>query len=414
MKKTKLTNLKKQNTNHLRKHVAAIHTNGVLSLLERKVVNVLLLNAYDSLLTQRTHSIPIKHLCEMIGWESSKNTDRLKDVLRELVSKPVEFNIMEDGEELWQVMSMISYGELKDGKCNYRYDEYLAERLYDPEIYATINMGIQKRFDGSYALTLYENCVRYKNVGSTGWWELDRFKQIIGATAEAYKEFKYLKRDVIVKSMKEINRISDIEIDVEYKKEGRKVSSVRFIVKENPQKILLQPIINEEHEAIRTKEIYKRLIEHGIGEKLAILWIIQDEERVSKIVKYVEEKDHNKKIKGSTAGYIRSLVEGDAQIEKSEYQKNKEQKERATLEKIEKERKKEKKINFDKEERRKKINEVINHLTNEEKKEWIQCYIDENGDNSAKSYDESENDFSNKLERLQFKGWLRIKIGEKL
>jgi Initiator Replication protein len=176
----------------VKKHVAAIHTSGELSLLERKMVNVLLLNAYDALLTRRTHVLPIKHLCAMLGWDDSKNTERLQEVLLKLASTAVEFNMMEDGKEVWRVMSMISYGEISEGICTYRYDEYLAERLYDPEIYATINIGIQRRFEGSYALTLYENCLRYKIVGSTGWWELERFKKIIGANAAIYDEFKFL------------------------------------------------------------------------------------------------------------------------------------------------------------------------------------------------------------------------------
>ena len=39
----------------LKKHVAAIHTDGHLSLLQRKLSNVLLLNDYDALLTQTAH-----------------------------------------------------------------------------------------------------------------------------------------------------------------------------------------------------------------------------------------------------------------------------------------------------------------------------------------------------------------------
>jgi hypothetical protein len=40
---------------HVKKHVTAIHTSGELSLPERKTAYMLLLNAYDALLTKRTH-----------------------------------------------------------------------------------------------------------------------------------------------------------------------------------------------------------------------------------------------------------------------------------------------------------------------------------------------------------------------
>jgi len=330
-KKKALENLKSSNEK-VKKHVATIHTSGVLSLLERKMVNVLLLNAYDALLTRRTHSLPTKHLCAMLGWDESNNIERLQDILRKLASTAVEFNIMEDGKEAWRVMSMLSYGEVKDGICSYRYDEYLAERLYDPEIYATINIGIQRRFDGSYALTLYENCLRYKLVGSTGWWELDRFKKIIGASAAVYDEFKYLKRDVIIKPIEEINRISDIQLVPEFQKQGRKVTAVRFLVTENPQQTLLKPIIQDNHEAIRETEIFKRLLEHGIGDRLAILWILQDEDRAQKVVEYVEARARKKQVKGTTAGYIRTLYESDAVVGKTPFEEKKEQEDQGKIE----------------------------------------------------------------------------------
>lgn len=117
-----------------------------------------------------------------------------------------------------------------------------------------------------------------------------------------YEEFKYLKRDVIIKPVAEINRISDIQLVPEFQKQGRKVTAVRFLITENPQQTLLKPVIEDDHEAIRETEVFKRLLEHGIGERLAILWTLQDEERAQKVVEYVEARARKKQVKGSTAG----------------------------------------------------------------------------------------------------------------
>jgi plasmid replication initiation protein len=404
MTKKKLENLKSSNEQvNVKKHVAAIHTSGILSLLERKMVNVLLLNAYDVLLTRRTHSLPIKYLCAMLGWDESNNIERLQDVLRKLASTAVEFNMMEDGKEVWRVMSMLSYGEIKDGICSYRYDEYLAERLYDPEIYATINIGIQRRFEGSYALTLYENCLRYKTVGSTGWWELNRFKKIIGASAAVYDEFKYLKRDVIIKPVDEINRISDIQLVPEFQKQGRKVTAVRFIITENPQQTLLKPVIHDDHAAILESELFKSLLDHGIGERLAILWILQDEERARKIVEYVEAKARKKQVKGSTAGYIRSLYESDAVVGKSSFEEKKEQEDNG---KIKEKRRSELEAEFVRE----RTNEAVKALSLDDKRAWVRNYIDEVGGEKAKTYNAEMAEFRDTLERIQFSGWLRKRV----
>jgi Initiator Replication protein len=408
-KKKALGNLKSSNE-QVKKHVAAIHTSGVLSLLERKMVNVLLLNAYDALLTRRTHSLPIKHLCAMLGWNESNNIERLQDVLRKLASTAVEFNMMEDGKEVWRVMSMLSYGEIKDGICSYRYDEYLAERLYDPEIYATINIGIQRRFDGSYALTLYENCLRYKVVGSTGWWELDRFKKIVGASAAVYDEFKYLKRDVIIKPVEEINRISDIQLVPEFQKKGRKVTAVRFLITENPQQTLLKPVIQNDHEAIRDTEIFKRLLEHGIGERLAILWILQDEERAQKVVEYVEAKAQKKQVKGSTAGYIRTLYESDAVVGKTPFEEKKEQENKGKIEEKQRKVLENRRSELEAKFVRERTTEAVNALSLDDKRALVHSYIEEVEDEKAKTYDAEKADFRDSLERIQFLAWLRKRL----
>jgi hypothetical protein len=398
----------------VKKHVAAIHTSGVLSLLERKMVNVLLLNAYDALLTRRTHTLPIKHLCAMLGWGESNNIERLQDVLLKLASTPVEFNMMEDGKEVWRVMSMLSYGEIKDGTCTYRYDEYLAERLYDPEIYATINIGVQRRFEGSYALTLYENCLRYKVVGSTGWWELNRFKKIVGATAAMYDEFKYLKRDVIMKPVEEINRISDIQLVPEFQKQGRRVTAVRFLITENPQQSLLKPMIQDDHEAIRETEIFKRLLEHGIGERLAILWILQDEERAKSVVEYVEAKARKKQVKGSTAGYIRTLYESDAVVGKTLFETKKEQEAEGKIEEEQRKALEKRRTKLESEYLRERANEAVHALSLDDKRDWVQRYIDEVGSEEAKSYNAEKAEFRDSLERIQFTGWLRNRLASKI
>ena len=91
----------------------------------------------------------------MLGWDESSNIALLKKVLCNLAATPIEFNILEDGKEVWRVMSMISFGEIKNGICTYRYDEYLAGRFYDPEIYAMINIGVQRRFESNRSSCVY-------------------------------------------------------------------------------------------------------------------------------------------------------------------------------------------------------------------------------------------------------------------
>jgi transcription elongation factor GreA-like protein len=67
----------------VKKHVAAIHVSGKLSLLQRKLSNVLLLNAYDMLTRQQRFQIDARTLCLMVGYNSN-DFDTLKQSLRGL------------------------------------------------------------------------------------------------------------------------------------------------------------------------------------------------------------------------------------------------------------------------------------------------------------------------------------------
>jgi hypothetical protein len=401
-------------TERVKKHVAAIYTSGELSLLERKMANVLLLNAYDELLTKRTHTLPVRHLCAMLGWDDSNNTERLLEALRTLNSTSIEFNMMNDGKHSWHVMSMLAYGNIEQGICTYSYTEYLAERLYDPEIYAVINIGIQQRFEGSYALTLYENCLRYKIVGSTGWLDLDVFKNIMGANYAIYDEFKYLKRNVIDKPIEEINRVSDIRLVAEFKKQGRKISAVRFVITESPQQALLKPVIEDAHAAIQESELYKKLLEHGIGKRLAILWISQDEARVREVVDYVEIKANKKQVKRSTAGYIRTLYEGEAVVGKTPFEEKKAQEEQGKKDEEQRKAQEKRRLVREAEFLREHTTATIKAFSLEEKRAWAAIYIAEVGSATTQTYNAETASFRVGLERVQFLAWLHKRLAPQI
>ena len=52
----------------VKKNVAAIHVSGKLTLLQRKLSNVLLLNAYDTLVTRNKHQIDAQTLCMTVSY----------------------------------------------------------------------------------------------------------------------------------------------------------------------------------------------------------------------------------------------------------------------------------------------------------------------------------------------------------
>jgi hypothetical protein len=395
----------------VKKHVAAIHTSGELSLLERKLSNVLLLHSYDNLLKTRTHHLPVRTLMFVLGWTESENTEKLREALRHLATTAVEFNVMDDGRERWSVMPILSFAEIRSGVCSYRYDEALAEKLYDPSIYATVNLGVQRKFSKSHALTLYENCLRFQKVGSTGWVELAVLRKLLGATQEYYDDFRRLNSKVIQKALKEINEVSDIEISVEYQKLARSVTAVKFLIRQGPQQSLLTAESEDDFAHVRDSEIFKKLRAHGIGDKLALSFVIEDEERARLVVQLAEEKDKKGQIKRSTAGFIRTLIESKADVAEPAYVREKREnaarQERSTQSAAREARIQEFRSDYE----RAVCSAAVKGLTPADKRRLAEEFIRGDGGKYAKEYrPDSPNLFSGSVGRVNFASWLRNRV----
>ncbi len=297
----------------VKKNVAAIHISGKLSLLQRKLSNVLLLNAYDALTSAATHTIDARTLAMMVGYNSN-DFDTLRASLRALAETVAEWDMLDEkGRQEWGVSSLLSFAKLKSGVCEYAYSPALAQKLYDPKIYALINVHIQRNFSSGHGLALYENCYRFVRTGSTGWWTLDVFRKLMGVdNSDYYASFKHLNAKIIKPAVAEVNKSSDILIQPEFRKKGRTVTDIRFVIKANPQKAMFEI---DDSDGVRNLEVYKTLRKQGVSDRLARQWIAEHgEEYVQQKLDYVKGQGDVK----STVGYLSAALRDDYQSDKEE------------------------------------------------------------------------------------------------
>ncbi len=252
----------------LRKPVEMIHMSGRLTLLQKKLVNNLVYHAFHELLDQEIHKINIMKLAEDAGFDS-RNTAFLKSSLRDIVNTTCEFNLLRNGSEIWQASALLAEATIVNGEITYSFPPRLRKMLHDPKVFSIVNLQIQKLFSSGYAFSLYENCHRFKNVGSTGFWDLDVFKKMMGIDPKedtVYKEFKYLNNQIIKPAMKEVNKVTDIHLEIELKKKGKSVVEIRFDVTHHENKDF-----NSDDQQKVT--LLSRMINLGISEKTARSYI---------------------------------------------------------------------------------------------------------------------------------------------
>lgn len=297
----------------------------------------MLYNAYDQLLTGQEHHISASVLCEMIGFDS-KNIGYLKGALKGLMETVVEFDVVEeDGERSWEAMVLLPYARIKGGTCTYRYERALAEKLYHPDVYSKINLSVLREMNSAHALVLYENCYRFEGIGHTAWWDIEVFRKLMAVDMmPSYKPFKALNRNVIQPAMKEVNKLSNIQVEMETRMKGRSVTGLRFIVRPNSQ---LSLIGMDSEDEITDRRSYKALLAQGISKTLARAWVLEyDEEYIFEKLDLAATQAVSGKIKSSKAGFLKAAIEEDFHNEKAAKQKHLEAAQLAKLEREKQER----------------------------------------------------------------------------
>ena len=168
------------------------------------------------------------------------NQEYLKEVLRSLRSCEVEWNLLnKNNKEVWGVASLLASAEIENGICTYGFAPHLRRQLYNPRIYAKLNLRLQNRFTSRYALVLWEVCFDYfdtdRDQGETPFMPLETYRELMGLQTDDYTTFKSLNQWVIKPAIKEINDLTNYHVEVEQKRLGRRIGELKFRIRKVKQ-----------------------------------------------------------------------------------------------------------------------------------------------------------------------------------
>lgn len=174
------------------------------------------------------------------------------------------------------------------------------------------------RFRSIYSKRIYEILNQWKDIGKKEY-RLDELKYVLGITPglldskkakdtkEKFQRHSDFDRKVMQMAQQELNQYSDITFEYEYKKTGRKFTSVLFKIRHNPN--------NESFEIQVTQDtLYNRLRgEYGLSAPMARTVINSLPEKVIHKACYdIRIASLNNQIKTNigayTAGYFRNLM----------------------------------------------------------------------------------------------------------
>lgn len=299
----------------LKKHVAAIHSATKLSLVQRKIANALLFNAYNELSEKQEHQIHIRTLSELIGYNSNE-LNAIKKALVSLISTVVEWNLMDkervDNAGVWNASAIIADASISGAVCTYSYSNKMRQLLFRPEMYGRLNMQVQARFKSSYGLVLYENCVRYQTIKETPWFDMIIFRKLMGVDESKYAVFKDFRKRVIDIAVKEVNEHSGLNIEYLLKKVGRTPVAIKFRVESLDKKLSVTVTSDSHVEAVLQHEF--SFSKQQAFTALADFGEAYVEEKIA-VVK--DSVSYKKKSINHLAGYLQSALKQDYKNQKA-------------------------------------------------------------------------------------------------
>ncbi|CAN7531876.1 replication initiation protein [Pseudoxanthomonas sp. LjRoot168] len=219
----------------LKKPGQGVSISNVLSAQQRKVWNVLLLNAYEELPDKdvKIHRMPLADLQLLIGFNSN-NSKQLKDAIRALMMITLEWNIIEErGLEAWEATTALSSVQFRDGICFYEFSHLLRDRLYHPERFANLDLMEMRELSLTSAVALYENAARYRTLGATPWFSVETWRNLLGAHSPTYSDFRRFREKFIEPATAQLAELTSLNPKLEVRTQQRKTVAMRFLMDES-------------------------------------------------------------------------------------------------------------------------------------------------------------------------------------
>lgn len=294
----------------LRKHSALVGMSNTVTLTQRKAFNGMVYLAAAKMKEDpdaEIFTVPYRDFTALTGIET-KDTQRLKHDIKEMVNTSVSFDILgRDNERKWKIMALIAEAELdlQRKTISFAFSPTIREQIVRPRLYARINMSAVRAITTRHALAIYELVKDYYGIGRTKRLPLTDFKQLMGLGSDEYSNFANLRKRVIDPAIEEINKRPEVEVKVDYElfSEGKKVVAIQFLVSEKSiEKVLMLSQINE------LDKLLQLLPEHlRIDEFRALLADYLDEkgfEYVESNIIYVLENAKDKSDGQKTYNYL--------------------------------------------------------------------------------------------------------------
>lgn len=209
-----------------------------MTTLEQKLFLILLSTIKKDDTEIKSTTFRVVDLAEIMDVSPQLLYRDLKKTYKSLMKKIIEIQ-KPNGD--WHIFNLIPSAKYNNNqgtitlKVNEEAYPYL---LQLKKLFTTFKLETVLNLNSKYAIRIFQQAKSNLYKGSY-IVKLDEFKQQLYLEQKSYNQFSNINLKVLTPALKEINEKTDIHLEVETIKVGRKVDALKFIVSEDKQKVII-------------------------------------------------------------------------------------------------------------------------------------------------------------------------------
>lgn len=275
-----------------------------LTVREQKLILVMVSMIEPSDDDFKDYEISIRDFHKLLGLEGREHYTEMKNMMQSLLSKVVEIPT-EKGWTMTHWVSTATYIK-GEGKLQLRFAAELKPYLLQlKNAFTSYKLNAILPLKSVYSIRLYELLKKWQQVQK---WSctVEELRGKLGALNKSYDVYGNFKNRVLDPSVTDLNNQTDLLIEFNEVKKGRKVVQIEFIIKRNPKSKLgtpadVPPPADFEADLLRVELIRERLNRVTTGYQLdaisfseihsmaSSIWKEAAEEELRMLIEYVNE-----------------------------------------------------------------------------------------------------------------------------
>ena len=256
-------------SNHVVKSNAMIESIYKLSAVEQKLILSLCSKISSSDNVFNNFEMSVSEFARFMGYDNKecKVNARLKKKCEELAGRTIEINKGSAKKPIWYIFNWFHHIQYETGKgiISIQFHDDLAPYLLNLQSqYTKYRLGYVMNFKSEYSFRIYELMKEYEKIGERTI-PLDDLRHLLYIDKDKYTKYSHLKDRVIKPAMYEINKYSDIDINlIAEEKQGKKIVGLVFEIRQNNHKYPIDSLLDYEELRKKSKIEIQKLLDNII------------------------------------------------------------------------------------------------------------------------------------------------------